>query len=77
MLRPVSPDEAGFLMKAAQWAEGTSLYGNFWVDRPPLLIMLFQLAHLAGGPIGLRLSEGLRPRHSLGTGSPRASRLSG
>ena len=55
MFRPLSPDEGGFLMVAAQWAKGTSLYGDYWVDRPPLLIMLFQLAHLAGGPIGLRL----------------------
>jgi hypothetical protein len=55
MLRPLSPDEGGFLMVAAQWSNGASLYGDYWVDRPPLLIMLFQLAHLAGGPIGLRL----------------------
>lgn len=55
MFRPLSPDEGGFLMVAAQWTNGTSLYGDYWVDRPPLLIMLFQLAHLAGGPIGLRL----------------------
>jgi len=55
MFRPLSPDEGGFLMVAAQWAKGTSLYGGYWVDRPPLLIMMFQLAHLAGGPIGLRL----------------------
>jgi len=55
MFRPLSPDEGGFLMVAAQWAKGTSLYGDYWVDRPPLLIMLFQLADLAGGPIGLRL----------------------
>src|SRR4051812_19371829 len=55
MFRPLSPDEGGFLMVAAQWSKGTSLYGDYWVDRPPLLITLFQLAHLAGGPIGLRL----------------------
>jgi hypothetical protein len=55
MFRPLSPDEGGFLMVAAQWAKGTSLYGDYWVDRPPLLIMLFQLAHLTGRPIGLRL----------------------
>lgn len=55
MFRPLSPDEGGFLMVAAQWAKGTSLYGDYWVDRPPLLITMFQLAHLAGGPIGLRI----------------------
>ena len=48
MFRPLSPDEGGFLMVAAQWATGTSLYGDYWVDRPPLLIMLFQLADQAG-----------------------------
>ena len=52
LTRPLSPDEGGFLMVARQWAPGTSLYGDYWVDRPPLLIALFGLA---GGPVGLRL----------------------
>ena len=52
----LSPDEAGFLMVARQWSPGPSLYGAYWVDRPPLLIGLFQLADLAGGgPVALRL----------------------
>jgi hypothetical protein len=56
LTRPLSPDEGGFLMVAAQWAPGTSLYGDYWVDRPPLLITLFQLADsLGGGAIALRL----------------------
>src|SRR4051794_15625474 len=54
--RPLSNDEGGFLMVAAQWAPGSSLYGNYWVDRPPLIIGLFQLADLlGGGPVTLRL----------------------
>jgi hypothetical protein len=54
--RPMSNDEGGFLMVAAQWAPGSSLYGNYWVDRPPLIIGLFQLAdELGGGPVALRL----------------------
>ncbi|GAA1129068.1 hypothetical protein [Nocardioides aquiterrae] len=53
--RPLSPDEGGFLMVAAQWGPGTSLYGDYWVDRPPLLIGLFQLADLAGGAVALRV----------------------
>jgi hypothetical protein len=54
--RPASPDEAGFLVVASQWhVGGTSLYGNYWVDRPPLLIALFQLADLLGGLTGLRV----------------------
>ena len=52
---PLSPDEGGFLMVAAQWSPGTSLYGDYWVDRPPLMIGLFQLADLGGGAVALRL----------------------
>ncbi|MGY2702615.1 hypothetical protein [Nocardioides sp. HB32] len=52
---PLSPDEGGFLMVAGQWAPGSSLYGDYWVDRPPLLITLFQIADLAGGAVPLRL----------------------
>jgi hypothetical protein len=53
--KPLSPDEGGFLLVASQWGPGTSLYGDYWVDRPPLLIGLFQLADLAGGAVALRL----------------------
>jgi hypothetical protein len=54
--RPASPDEAGFLMVASQWhVGGTSLYGNYWVDRPPLLIGIFRIADLAGGLTALRV----------------------
>lgn len=45
MDRPLSPDEAGFLLLAQQWRPGSSLYGNYWVDRPPLLLWLFDIAH--------------------------------
>ena len=41
--RPLTNDESGFLLLGQQWAHGTSLYGNYWVDRPPLLIALFAL----------------------------------
>jgi hypothetical protein len=53
--RPLTPDEGGFLMVGAQWAPGSSLYGDYWVDRPPLLIGLFQAAALAGGQTALRI----------------------
>lgn len=54
--RAASPDEAGFLMVGSHWhAGGTSLYGSYWVDRPPLLIALFQLASASGGLPALRL----------------------
>ena len=42
--RPLTPDESGFLLIAQQWRPGHSLYGDYWVDRPPLLIWLFTLA---------------------------------
>lgn len=51
-----SPDEAGFLIVGSQWhAGGTSLYGNYWVDRPPLLIGIFRLASMLGGLPALRV----------------------
>ena len=54
--RPPGPDEAGFLMIGQQWhGAGTSLYGDYWVDRPPLLITIFRLAAQLGGVVPLRL----------------------
>lgn len=53
--RPLSPDEGGLLIVASQWGPGSSLYGDYWVDRPPVLIGLFALADGAGGPWALRL----------------------
>ena len=54
--RPLRPDEGGFLLVAAQWGPGSSLYGNYWAaTRSPLLIGLFRLADLAGGVVALRL----------------------
>jgi hypothetical protein len=52
--RPLSPDEGGLLMVARQWAPGESLYGDYWVDRPPLLIALVAVGDLLGDS-GLRL----------------------
>lgn len=50
------PDESGFLLVGAQWnGAGTSLYGDYWVDRPPLLITIFRLASTWGGVTALRL----------------------
>jgi 4-amino-4-deoxy-L-arabinose transferase-like glycosyltransferase len=56
LTRPPSKDEAGFLTVGQQWhAGGTSLYGNYWVDRPPLLITIFRIAADLGGLVPLRL----------------------
>jgi hypothetical protein len=42
---PLEPDEGGYLMVARAWqTAGPMLYGNFWVDRPPGLLVLFGLA---------------------------------
>lgn len=48
-------DEAGYLQVARQWASGRSLYGSYFVDRPPLLITLFRLAASGSGVTDLRL----------------------
>ena len=54
--RSLSPDEGGLLMLGGQWSTGSSLYGDYFVDRPPLLIALFALADALGGsPWALRL----------------------
>lgn len=45
-------DEAGFLMVGAGWHDGSTLYGDYWVDRPPLLLWI---TDLAGTLTGLRL----------------------
>ncbi len=53
---PMSPDEGGFLVVARHWHPGGgSLYGPYWVDRPPLLIWFFRLADVLGGFTALRL----------------------
>ncbi|MCW2833210.1 MAG: hypothetical protein JWN68_1163 [Nocardioides sp.] len=52
---PLSSDEGGLLLVASQWRPGTSLYGNYWVDRPPLLLDFFSLANTLGGTIALRM----------------------
>ncbi len=49
-------DESGYLAVGQQWhAGGTSLYGGYWVDRPPLLVSVFRLAAVLGGAVPLRL----------------------
>ena len=51
-----SPDESGFLLVGGQWdGAGSSLYGNYWVDRPPLLVTIFRAASLLGGVPALRV----------------------
>jgi hypothetical protein len=53
--RSLSPDEAGYLIVGGQWNQGSSLYGDYWVDRPPALIAIFEAADALGGTVPLRL----------------------
>ncbi|MET1133841.1 MAG: glycosyltransferase family 39 protein [Aeromicrobium sp.] len=50
-----SPDEAGLLLVGQQWGPGDSLYGDHWVDRPPLLIGVAAMAAHLGGVVALRV----------------------
>jgi hypothetical protein len=49
---PLGRDEGGIALLAQHWGGG-SLYGEYWLDRPPLLILLFKLAAV-GGADGVR-----------------------
>jgi hypothetical protein len=52
-----TPDEGGFLVVASQWhSGGSSLYGDYWVDRPPLLIAIFRVIDALGGIAALRVA---------------------
>jgi hypothetical protein len=57
--RALSPDEAGYLIVGGQWGHGSSLYGDYWVDRPPALVAIFEAADALGGTVPLRLLGGL------------------
>lgn len=53
---PLGSDEAGLLMVVRHWAPGSAeLYGDYWVDRPPLLLAYFWVADLLPGEVGVRL----------------------
>ena len=77
---PLSPDEGGFLVLARQWhaaGPGGSLYGSYWVDRPPLLVATFQLADALGGLIALRLIGALAAAITVVAVGVTVHRLSG
>lgn len=60
VLWPLKPDEAGFLLVARSWApDATSLYGHYWVDRPPGLIAAFKIADELLGAFGPRVVAAL------------------
>lgn len=56
LTRPVRADEAGFELVARAWAPGpASVYGPYFVDRPPPVIALFKLSDAIGGPLFIRI----------------------
>jgi hypothetical protein len=54
---PLGIDEGGYAAVARAWsgAGHPFLYGHFWVDRPPLLLLIFRLA-VPGGAAGVRVA---------------------
>lgn len=58
---PLGIDEGGVAYIAQGWPSGDgSLYGAYWLDRPPLLVGLFKPAVL-GGDAGVRALGALAP----------------
>lgn len=57
--RPLAPDEAGLLLIARQWSPGSSLYGDYFVDRPPGLVAFFWIADALGGEVAFRVGTAL------------------
>ena len=56
LLATPSSDEAGFLLVARSWSPAPdSLYGQYWVDRPPVLIAAYRWTDALAGGIGPRL----------------------
>lgn len=56
LTRPVRADEAGFLLVAAAWdPRPDSMFGTYWVDRPPLLLAVFSGVDAVGGVTTLRI----------------------
>lgn len=53
--RPLLPDEAGLLIIAQNWAEGPYLYGDYFVGRGIVLVLVYALADLLGGASGVRV----------------------
>jgi len=48
LLQPLRTDEGGYLLVARQWhSSGEFLYGDYHVDRPPLLMLVYKAAALS------------------------------
>jgi 4-amino-4-deoxy-L-arabinose transferase-like glycosyltransferase len=60
LTRPVRADEAGFLLVARAWQpRPDSMFGTYWVDRPPLLIAVFRGLDALGGVTAVRVAGAL------------------
>jgi 4-amino-4-deoxy-L-arabinose transferase-like glycosyltransferase len=56
LTRPIRADEAGFLLVARAWdPQPDSMFGPYWVDRPPQLIAVFKGLDLLGGGVAVRV----------------------
>jgi 4-amino-4-deoxy-L-arabinose transferase-like glycosyltransferase len=56
LTRPVRADEAGFLLVAGAWdPRPDSVFGTYWVDRPPPLVAVFEAVDALGGLTTLRV----------------------
>ncbi len=56
VLQPLRSDEGGYLLVARQWHSGGEfLYGDYYVDRPPLLMAIFWVAGLTDWDPAIRL----------------------
>ncbi|MCW2956805.1 MAG: hypothetical protein JWO69_1674 [Thermoleophilia bacterium] len=59
---PLGIDEGGMTVIGTEWVQdvingraGESLYGDHWVDRPPVILGLYGAAQLLGGELGIRV----------------------
>ena len=56
LFRPVRPDEAGFTLVARAWTPSAdSVYGPYFVDRPPSLVATYGSADWLAGPLTVRV----------------------
>ena len=56
VLRPLRNDEGGYLLAARQWHTGGEfMYGDYFVDRPPLLMLIFKAASLTDWDQAIRV----------------------
>jgi hypothetical protein len=49
---PMTSDEGGYLQLVRQWSQGPSDYGQYFMDRPPVLVVWYQLVEALSGLLG-------------------------